>query len=72
MLKRFQYFLEMNAFGVCTAMGAKMGISTESIRLFFIRLCFFTFGSPIIMYLGLAFLLEIRKHLRLKSKERGI
>ncbi|TAF33949.1 MAG: PspC domain-containing protein [Cytophagales bacterium] len=72
MLNRIQSFLETSAFGVCTALGEIMGISTESIRLFFIRLSFFTFGSPIIIYLGMAFVLEMRKHLRLKSKQRGI
>jgi phage shock protein PspC (stress-responsive transcriptional regulator) len=41
-----------------------MGISTCSIRLFFIYASFLTFGSPIIVYLSLAFLLNMRKHLR--------
>ena len=66
-VKRIQIFFEEHAFGVCTALGEKMGIATSSIRLFFIYLSFFSFGSPIIIYLGLAFILNMRTHLRRRS-----
>ncbi|MFN3404435.1 MAG: PspC domain-containing protein [Cytophagaceae bacterium] len=59
-------FFEKQAFGVCTAIGEKLGIATSSIRLFFIYSSFLTFGSPIIIYLSLAFLMNIHKHLRRK------
>lgn len=41
-----------------------MGFATSSIRLSFIYLSFLTFGSPIIIYLFLAFWLNVAKHLR--------
>ncbi|HWA34007.1 MAG TPA: PspC domain-containing protein [Cyclobacteriaceae bacterium] len=63
-LKRLQHFFQEHAFGVCSALGEKLGIASSSIRLFFIYSSFLTLGSPIIIYLGMAFILNIRKHLR--------
>jgi len=67
LVKSVQGFFERQAFGVCTALGEKMGIATSSIRLFFIYASFLTFGSPIIIYLSLAFVLNMRTHLRRRS-----
>jgi len=67
LIKGIQHFFENRAFGVCTALGEKMGIATSSIRLFFIYASFLTFGSPIIIYMSLAFLLNMRSHLRRRS-----
>jgi phage shock protein C len=39
-------------------------ISTNSVRLYFIYLSFITAGSPIIIYLIMAFWMNIRKYLR--------
>jgi phage shock protein PspC (stress-responsive transcriptional regulator) len=66
-IEKIQVFFENRAFGVCTNLGEKMGIATSSIRLFFIYASFLTFGSPIIIYLSLAFLLNMRSHLRKRS-----
>lgn len=63
-VKRLQLFFQDHAFGVCSALGEKLGIASSSIRLFFIYASFLTLGSPIIIYLGLAFMLNMRKHLR--------
>ncbi|MEM9981649.1 MAG: PspC domain-containing protein, partial [Bacteroidota bacterium] len=60
-------FLELQAFGVCTRLGEKLGLATSSIRLFFIYLSFLTFGSPIFVYLALAFVMSMRKHLRKRT-----
>lgn len=64
MMKRLQGFVEHQIFGVCTRIGEKLGIATSSIRLSFIYASFLTFGSPIIVYILLAFVMNIRKHLR--------
>ncbi len=66
-VKRVQLFFEEHAFGVCTRLGEKLGIATSSIRLFFIYASFLTFGSPIIVYLGLAFIMNMRRHMRRRS-----
>ena len=63
-MKRLQHFFQEHAFGVCSALGDKLGIASSSIRIFFIYASFLTMGSPIIIYLGMAFLLNMRKHLR--------
>lgn len=63
-MERIQQFFETQAFGVCTKLGEKLNLSTSSIRLFFIYASFLTFGSPLIIYLALAYVINIRKHLR--------
>lgn len=65
-MKVLQYYLEKQVFGVCDKLGEKLGISSSSIRLFFIYFSFLTYGSPVLIYLGLAFIINIRKHLRKK------
>lgn len=64
---QIQGFFESYAFGVCTRLGEKLGVATSSIRLFFIYASFITFGSPIIVYLSLAFIMNMRKHLRKRN-----
>jgi len=63
-MKRLQYFIESQAFGVCTMLGEKLGFACSSIRLSFIYLSFLTMGSPVIVYLALAFWMNVQKHLR--------
>lgn len=63
-MRRIQRYFEYQAFGVCTKLGEKLNLSTSSIRLFFIYASFITFGSPIIIYLALAWVINIRKHMR--------
>jgi len=57
-------YMEKYAFGVCTFLGERLGVATASIRLFFIYTSFLTLGSPVIIYLTLAFLMNLHKHLR--------
>lgn len=64
---RIQHFFQDYAFGVCTKLGEKLGMATSAIRLFFIYASFITFGSPVIIYLALAFIMNLRKHLRKRT-----
>ncbi len=64
-LQRLRYFLEMHAFGVCTAMGARLGIASAKIRMWFIYISFLTLGSPVIIYMVLAFWIRIKKYILL-------
>jgi len=66
-MRKIVDFFEDKAFGVCSRLGEKLGIPSSSIRLFFIYTSFLTFGSPIIVYLTLAFIMNIRKHLRRRN-----
>jgi phage shock protein PspC (stress-responsive transcriptional regulator) len=62
-MNRFKNFVEWNAFGVCSAIGARMGIATSKIRQYFMYASVLTMGSPIIIYMALAFLRNIRKYI---------
>jgi len=66
-VNKVQGFVELYAFGVCTRLGEKLGIATSSIRLFFIYASFLTIGSPVILYLALAFLMNLRKYFRQRN-----
>ncbi len=54
--------LERSAFGVCNYLGEKMGIASSRVRLYFIYISFATLGSPLLIYLFLAFWLNIRSY----------
>lgn len=62
-MNRFRDFLEWHAFGVCAAIGDKVGIATSRIRMWFIYISFLTMGSPVIIYMILAFWLNIKKYI---------
>lgn len=70
LIERIQAYFEKQAFGVCEYIGYKLGISTGIIRKYFIYLSFITFGSPLILYLIFAFLLENRSFF--KSKKHSV
>ncbi len=72
MINRIVYYFEKHAFMVCSFMGYKMGLKSSKIRLFFIYLSFFTVGSPIIIYLGLAFILEHKDFFKFKRNKESV
>jgi phage shock protein PspC (stress-responsive transcriptional regulator) len=63
-MTKLKYFIEQRAFGVCTALGERMRISSDKIRLWFVYISFFTLGSPIIIYFVLAFWRQMRNYIR--------
>ena len=63
-MKRFTDIIEKQGFGVCHYLGNKMGVQTSRVRLYFIYLSFGTLGSPIVIYLFIAFWLNVRKYIR--------
>lgn len=62
-MDRFRDFLEWQAFGVCTAIGDRIGIATSRIRMWFIYISFLTMGSPLIIYMVMAFWLNMKKYI---------
>lgn len=62
-MNRLRGFFEWGAFGVCTAIGEVVGIATSRIRMWFIYISFLTMGSPLIVYMVLAFWLNIKKYI---------
>jgi phage shock protein PspC (stress-responsive transcriptional regulator) len=63
-MEKLKFFVEKHAFGVCSYLGDRLGISSGNIRLYFIYTSFITMGSPIIIYLIMAFWLNIKKYMR--------
>jgi len=66
-MKKIQNFIESFSFGVCTKLGDKLGIPTSKIRIYFIYATFLTFGSPVILYLALAFWMDLRSFFRKRN-----
>ncbi|MBY0347022.1 MAG: PspC domain-containing protein [Hydrotalea flava] len=62
-MNKLREFMEMHAFGVCTAIGEKLGIATSRIRMWFIYISFLTMGSPLIIYMILAFWMNIKRYI---------
>jgi len=62
-MNRLKDFIEWQAFGVCSAIGEKMGIATSRIRMWFIYLSFLTMGSPLVIYMIMAFWLNIKRYI---------
>lgn len=62
-MNRFRYFIEMQVFGVCTAIGEKMGIDTSTIRKYFIYISFLTMGSPVVIYFFVAFWMNLKRYI---------
>ncbi len=63
-MNKLKSFVEWNAFGVCSAIGQRLGIATSRIRQYFIYTSLLTLGSPIIIYMVLAFWRNLRKYIR--------
>lgn len=56
--------LEYYGFGVCQYLGDKMGIKSSNVRLYFIYSTFIALGSPLFIYLFLAFWVNVKKYVR--------
>ena len=65
---KLKHFIEWHVFGVCTAIGEKMGIATSTIRKYFIYMSFFTLGSPVIIYLFVAFWMNVKKYILIATR----
>jgi len=52
--------IEMSVYGVCSYLGRKLSMPSKRVRLFFIYTSFIALGSPIIIYLILTFVLNLR------------
>ena len=66
-MNRLKYFVEGTVFGVCTFLGESLGIASSYIRLFFIYATFISIPSPIIIYMILAFWINLKKYINRKK-----
>lgn len=63
-MKMVKDMMERSAFGVCSYLGEKMGLASGRVRMYFIYLSFVALGSPIIVYLFVAFWLNVKKYIK--------
>jgi phage shock protein PspC (stress-responsive transcriptional regulator) len=64
MIYRLKHIIETGAFGVCSWLGEKMGIASVRVRLFFVYVSFLALGSPLIIYMILAFWINLKNYMR--------
>jgi len=62
-MNRLKNFIEWQAFGVLSAIGERMGIATSRIRMWFMYISLLTLGSPIIIYMILAFWMNMKRYI---------
>lgn len=62
-MNRFRSIIELQAFGVCSAIGEKIGIASSRIRMWFIYISFITLGSPLIVYMIMAFWINMKRYI---------
>ena len=62
-MKNLRHFIEWHVFGVCSAIGERVGIAGTTIRKYFIYISFLTMGSPVIIYLFVAFWMNVKKYI---------
>ncbi|MBL0309168.1 MAG: hypothetical protein IPP77_05675 [Bacteroidetes bacterium] len=55
-----RFVIESRIFGVCERIGEKLKMPARDIRLFFIYTSFLTVGSPVILYMILAFWMRMK------------
>ncbi|MCG8476352.1 MAG: PspC domain-containing protein [Cytophagales bacterium] len=67
-MKKINFLIDNQLFGVCTKLAEKFGWSIDKVRLFFIYMNFVTLGSSSLLYLFLALGIEMRKLLRQKLR----
>ena len=68
MIRKLRDFLELHAFGVCSAIGERLGIASAKIRMWFIYISFLTLGSPVVLYFVLAFVRSIKHYILLGKR----
>lgn len=65
---RFREFCDLSMFGILSLLGERMGIATSRIRMFFVYISFITFGSPVFIYLAVAFIMNINRYIRSRKR----
>ncbi len=67
-LYEMKNLVEWKAYGVCTSIGQHLGIASSKIKLWFIYISFLTLGSPIVIYMILAFIKNIKNYMLFQKR----
>ena len=65
-IEKSRDFIESSVYGVCSYLGRKLNMPSKKVRMFFVYASFLTLGSPVIIYLTLAFILNLRFMIKTK------
>ncbi|PZE17172.1 PspC family transcriptional regulator [Putridiphycobacter roseus] len=71
-MQKIAFFFELRSFGVSTWFANKLGVRVTKVRLFFIYASFIGLGSPLILYLIMAFILENKHIFKFQRKAKTI
>lgn len=71
-IQKIALFFELRSFGVSTWFARKTGVDVSKVRLFFIYASFIALGSPIIIYMAMAFILEHKHIFKLQRRRKSI
>lgn len=71
-IQKISLFFELRSFGVSAWFARKMRVEVSRVRLFFIYLSFIGLGSPVILYLMMAWILEHKHIFKLQRKRKTI
>jgi phage shock protein PspC (stress-responsive transcriptional regulator) len=63
----FKDYSQAQFFGVCSYVADRFDLSLTRVRNVFIYLSFLSFGSPLVLYLIVAFWLDIKSYIKRKS-----
>lgn len=70
LIHKIAFFFELRSFGVCRWLAKNLGIESSKVRLGFIYASFIALGSPLIIYLAMAWLLEHKHYFKFQRKKR--
>jgi phage shock protein C len=62
----YKFLIESKLFGVCERIGDRLKMPAKDIRLFFIYASCMTIGSPVILYMILAFWIRMKDYVKAK------
>lgn len=71
LIQKIAFFFEMRSFGVCEWWAKKLGIRTTKVRLGFIYASFLALGSPLLIYLIMAWILEHKHYFKFQRRRRN-
>jgi phage shock protein PspC (stress-responsive transcriptional regulator) len=72
LIQKTAFFFELRSFGVSAWFARKMRVDVSRVRLFFIYASFIALGSPIILYMFMAFILEHKHIFKFQRKRKSI
>lgn len=70
--QKITLFFELRSFGVSAWFARKINIDVSRVRLFFIYFSFIGLGSPVILYLMMAWILEHKHIFKFQRKKKTI